>query len=286
MLKINTAILLISSPDKEGLVYRVTEFIYKHKGNLLHAEQHIDKATGYFLMRLEFDASNTNLNKKELLTELEPVKEELNMNVELYFKEDAQRVAIFASKTNHCLYDLLLKNKSKETSFIPACIISNHEQIGEIAEHFQIPFHHVPVMPDTKDQAEQKQIELLRQYNIDLIVLARYMQVLSPNFVSNYAQQIINVHHSFLPAFVGANPYKQAYERGVKIIGATSHYVTNILDDGPIIEQRVVRVSHKDNLEEFIYKGKELEKQVLSEAVKKHTERKVLVFENKTIVFD
>lgn len=286
MIHKNKAILLISSPDKEGLVYKITEFIYLHKGNLLHAEQHIDKETDYFFMRLEFDISDASLDKKTLLNELAPIKQQFNMNIELYYMEEPQNVAILTSKTDHCLYDLLIKNKAGELNFNPCCIISNHPDNQSIAEHFNVPFNHIPVMPHNKNEAEREQLQLLAKYKTDLIVLARYMQILSPEFVSNYKQKIINVHHSFLPAFSGADPYKQAYQRGVKIIGATSHYATSVLDEGPIIEQIVVRVSHKDSLEEFICKGKELEKQVLSEAVKKHTQKKVLVFESKTVVFD
>lgn len=286
MLHNNKAILLISSPDKEGLVYKVTEFIFIHKGNLLHAEQHIDKETNYFFMRLEFEIANSELDKATLLAQLEPIKQQYNMNIQLFFREEPQKVAIFTSKTDHCLYDLLIKNKSEELQFNPCCIISNHQNTQSIAEHFHIPFHHIPVIHEYKKEAEVTQLKILAEYKVDLIVLARYMQVLGPDFVSQYNRQIINVHHSFLPAFVGADPDKQAYNRGVKIIGATSHYTTNILDEGPIIEQKVVRVNHKDNLEGFIRKGKELEKQVLSYAVNKHLQNKILVFENKTVVFD
>ncbi len=286
MIHKNKAILLISSPDKEGLVYKITEFIYLHKGNLLHAEQHIDKETDYFFMRLEFDISDAELNKQTLLKELEPIKQQFNMNIELYYKEPTQNVAIFTSKKDHCLYDLLIKNKAGELNFNPCCIISNHPDTLPIAEHFKIPFHHIPVLPNIKHEAEKEQFKILEQYQANLIVLARYMQILSPEFIASYKQKIINVHHSFLPAFVGADPYKQAYQRGVKIIGATAHYATNVLDEGPIIDQMVVRVSHKHSLEEFICKGKELEKQVLSEAVKKYIQKKILVFEGKTVVFD
>ncbi len=286
MINKKTVILLISSPDKEGLVYKITEFIFHHKGNLLHAEQHIDKETNYFFMRLEFEISDNTYDKQSLLVDLEPIKKQYDMSIELYFKENKQNVAIFTSITDHCLYDLLIKNKSGELDFNPCCIISNHQNNENIAEHFNVPFHHIPVMPEYKKEAEESQLRILGEYNVDLIVLARYMQILSPEFISCYPQKIINVHHSFLPAFVGANPYNQAYQRGVKIIGATSHYTTNTLDEGPIIEQKVVRVSHKDSLEGFIRKGKELEKQVLSQAVNKHTQKKVLVFENKTVVFD
>lgn len=281
----NKAILLISSPDKEGLVYKITEFIYTHQGNLLHAEQHIDAETNYFFMRLEFDIPSS-INKTTILSELENIKNQFNMNIELYYQETLANIAIFTSTTDHCLYDILVKNKSGEIPFNPCCIISNHTTTKSIAEHFGIPFHHMFINTDNKGHVEQEQLEILSNYQTNLIVLARYMQILSPTFISAYKQKIINVHHSFLPAFVGADPYKQAHQRGVKIIGATSHYATEVLDEGPIIEQRVVRVSHKDSLDGFIRKGKELEKQVLSEAVSKHLQKKVLVFQGKTVVFD
>jgi formyltetrahydrofolate deformylase len=281
----NKLILLISSPDQKGLVYKITEIIFQENANIVNIEQHIDKETGSFFMRLEFEISNEEYNENKLLEKIGIIRNDLKMKISFHLYNKPLNVAIFSSRTQHCLYDLLIKNKCRDINFNPACIISNHKEIEDIANHFQIPFYYTPVNGNN-EEVEEHQLSILKEHKIDLIVLARYMQVLSPKFISYYKDNIINVHHSFLPAFVGANPYKQAYQRGVKLIGATSHYVTEKLDEGPIIEQKVIRVSHKNSLEEFVSKGKELEKLALSEAVKKHIQRKVIVFEEKTVVFD
>jgi len=278
------AILLISSPDRKGLVYKLTEFIYQNQGNILHAEQHIDPESNYFFMRIEWDLHDFLIPSEKILEALANLKTEYNLKIKLHFLPQPTKTAIFASQNEHCLYDLLLKRK--ELNLDIRLIISNHEHIKQIAEYFNINFYHFPIFNENKSSVEETQLKLLAENQIELIVLARYMQILSPAFIQNYPHRIINVHHSFLPAFVGANPYQQAYARGVKLIGSTAHYVTTTLDDGPIIQQKVLEVSHKDCLDELKRKGKELEKLVLAEAVKKHTEHKVLVFNNKTVVFD
>ncbi len=282
----NSAILLIAAPDKKGLVYTITEFIYKNQGNLLHAEQHIDVTNNIFFMRLEWDLSKFVIPSSQIWQALSEIRQVWNMDMQLYFSYNKPKAAIFVSKSDHCLFDLLHKHQNGELQMDIGLIISNHENNQRSADFFNIPFKFFPILKENKEEQELQQLAVLAQKDIELVVLARYMQVLTPRFVDTYKNRIINVHHSFLPAFVGANPYEQAYKRGVKVIGSTAHYVTETLDDGPIISQRVVEVSHKDNLQEFVLKGKELEKLVLANAVKKHIERKILVFQNKTVVFD
>ena len=283
---LNSAILLLSAPDKEGIVYSVSKYIFEHQGNIIHAEQHADSDTGQFFMRVEWDLSRFTIPKSEIRRSLQPLSEVFNLQLQVYFKEDVPKIAIFVSKTDHCLVDLLNRYKNCEYRLEITGILSNHEYHRPLADFFYIPYWHFPINAENKMEQERIELDWLKTQGVELVVLARYMQVLSEEFVATFQNRIINVHHSFLPAFVGANPYEQAFRRGVKIIGSTSHFVTEVLDDGPIIAQRVVDVSHKDTLSEFVNKGKELETHVLSYAVKKYTERKILVFQNKTIVFD
>lgn len=282
----DSAILLIAAPDREGLVYTVTDYIYRNSGNILHAEQHIDSSENIFFMRIEWDITNFKINQENILSSLEDMKQTWRMDISLYFSKVKTKTAVFVSKKDHCLHDVLYKTKNRELGIDISCIISNHEENRRLAQYYEIPFYLYPMFKDNKQEQERMQLELMKNMGIELIILARYMQILSPEFVTHYQNRIINVHHSFLPAFIGANPYKQAYEKGVKIIGSTAHYVTDDLDKGPIIAQEVIHVDHKDSLDDFICKGKELEKQVLTNAVKKHSEHKILEFQNKTVVFD
>ncbi len=278
--------LLINCPDKKGIIATVTNFILAKKGNTTYIEQHVDRELKEFFMRLEceFDDDDEKLAlfKKSFN---EQVAENYEMHWELYNAEKKPNMALFVSKYDHCLYDILGRYASGELKVKIPIIISNHEDLRPIANAFNIPFEYIPVTKATKAQAEQQQFSLLKKHKVDFIVLARYMQILSPDFVDRYPNKIINIHHSFLPAFPGAKPYHSAYARGVKIIGTTSHYVTSDLDEGPIIEQEVVRVSHIHNVKDFILKGRDLEKIVLSRAIKHHIERKVLVYNNKTVIF-
>lgn len=281
-----TAILLLSCPDSRGIVAEISHFIFTYNGNILHSDQHNDPETGTFFMRIEWDLEGFKIPRPKIAQAFEPIAEKFSMDWRLEFTSRKLRMAIFVSKFDHCLYDLLLRNRSGELRAEIALILSNHEAARPIAESFGIPFHLFHVTKETKTEVEDREMELLTENRIDLIVLARYMQILSDRFAERFRNRIINIHHSFLPAFVGAKPYHQAYSRGVKIIGATSHYVTAELDQGPIIEQDVTRISHRDSVEDLIQKGQNLEKLVLSRAVKLHLEHKVLVFGNKTVVFD
>ncbi len=278
--------LLINCPDKKGIIATVTNFILSKKGNTVYIEQHVDRELGEFFMRLEceFDQDEEKLTLfKESFNEI--VAKNYNIQWEMYNAEKKPKMALFVSKYDHCLYDILSRHASGELHAKIPIIISNHNDLKPIADNFNIPFKHIPVTKATKAEAEAEQIALLKEYKVGFIVLARYMQILSANFVDQFPNKIINIHHSFLPAFPGAKPYHSAYERGVKIIGATSHYVTSDLDEGPIIDQEVVRVSHIHNVQDFILKGRDLEKIVLSRAIKHHIERKVLVYNNKTVIF-
>lgn len=282
-----TATLLIHCTDQKGIVVAVTEFIYKNKGNIIRLEQHIDKETNVFFMRVEWNLQDFAIPKNKVLEYFDTlVGDHYRMGRALYFSDIQPRMALFVSKMSHCVYDILSRWQAGEWPVEIPLMISNHDHLKNVAAQFGLDFYHIPVTKDTKDQAEEKQLELLNTYDIDLIVLARYMQVLSPEFVSKYKDNIINIHHSFLPAFPGAKPYHSAYKRGVKIIGATSHYVTSELDGGPIIEQDVVRINHKNTIHDLIRKGQDLEKVVLSRAVFSHLQRKTLVYDNRTIVFD
>ncbi|MFW5684918.1 MAG: formyltetrahydrofolate deformylase [Spirochaetota bacterium] len=280
------AILLLWSPDRPGIVAEVSHFIFTYGGNIIDSSQHNDPVSDTFLMRIEWDLSGFALPEEKIGPAFEPIAIKFGMTFRLEFSSRTTRMAILVSQYDHCLYDLLLRNREGETHAEIRLILSNHQSLRPVAELFGVPFHHIPVKRGEKQAAEQRQLELLREHEIDLVVLARYMQILSPGFVGAYPNRIINIHHSFLPAFVGAKPYHQAYERGVKIIGATSHYVTDDLDQGPIIEQDVTRVTHRDSIESMVRKGRDLEKLVLSRAVKLHLEHRVMALGNRTVVFD
>jgi formyltetrahydrofolate deformylase len=282
----NTAILLLTCPDRKGVVAAIADFIYRHNGNILHADEHGDLDSGMFQMRVEFDPADFSIDLAEFSKLFSPIAEKFDMNWRLAQSSYRPRMIILVSKHDHCLVDLLYRHKSGELACDIPLIISNHPDNQPIAEFYCIPYITVPVPKDNKCEAEQKILDLLKQHSPDFIVLARYMQILSNDFVNRYPHRIINIHHSFLPAFIGAKPYHQAFARGVKLIGATSHYVTEVLDDGPIIEQDVVRISHRDSLDDLLQKGRDLEKVVLSRAVRWHIENRVLLYGNKTVVFD
>jgi formyltetrahydrofolate deformylase len=281
----NSAILLISCPDRKGEVATIADFVYRHNGNILHADEHADEESGLFLMRVEFDPKDFDIDLADFGKHFSPVAETFSMKWRLAQSSHRQRMIILVSKYDHCLVDLLYRHKSGELACEIPLIISNHADNQAIADFYKIPYAIVPVTKENKREAEGRIHDLIDRQQPDFIVLARYMQILSSDFVNRYPQRIVNIHHSFLPAFVGARPYHQAFERGVKLIGATSHYVTEVLDDGPIIEQDVVRVSHRDTVEDLIRKGRDLEKVVLSRAVRWHVENRVLLYGNKTVVF-
>lgn len=280
-----TATLLISCLDRKGLVAKFANFIYSNGGNIIHADQHTDFAAGLFLTRIEWQLAGFNLPKEIIGAAFNAIATPLQASWQLHFSDTVPRIAIWVSRQDHCLYDLIWRHKAKEFPAEITLIISNHPDLQEIADQFGIDYHHIPINKDNKIEQEAKQLELLQKYQIDLVVLAKYMQILSQDFVSKFPK-IINIHHSFLPAFVGANPYHQAYQRGVKIIGATAHYVTADLDAGPIIEQDVVKVSHRDDVNDLIRKGKDLERVVLARAVRAHLQNRVLVYGNRTVVFE
>jgi formyltetrahydrofolate deformylase len=282
----NSAILLVSCPDRKGVVAKIADFIFRHNGNILFADEHGDAGLNLFLMRVEFDPAGFDLPLSEFDRHFAEIASEFKMQYRLAQSEYRPRMAILVSKYDHCLVDLLYRHQSGELACEIPLIVSNHVDNQSIADFYRIPYAVVPVTKDNKSEAEQKILALLAEQEPDFIVLARYMQILSHEFISEYLYRIINIHHSFLPAFVGAKPYHQAFARGVKLIGATSHYVTDVLDDGPIIEQDVVRISHRDTVETLIEKGRDLEKVVLSRAVRWHTENRVLLYGNKTVVFN
>jgi formyltetrahydrofolate deformylase len=281
-----SAILLIHCPDQKGIVVSVTEFIFRNDGNILYLDQHVDAGKQVFFMRVEWDLEGFVIPAEKIGEYFETlVGKRFGMRWELFFSEDVPRMAVFVSKLPHCLYDILSFCQAGEWKVKLPLIVSNHSDLRSIAEKFGIDYHAFPVTSENKREQEDKQLALLREYRIDFIVLARYMQIVSPDFVRHYPNRIINIHHSFLPAFPGARPYHCAHERGVKIIGATSHYVTAELDAGPIIEQDVVRISHADSVQDLIRKGRDLEKVVLSRAIWHHVQRKILVFGNRTVIF-
>lgn len=283
-----TAILLMSCPDRQGIITDVTKFITDNRGNIVYLDQYVDNENSAFFMRIEWELEGFLIPRDKIKEYFQTMfSKRLNMDFNIFFSDVKPRMAIFVSKMSHCLYDLLARYKAGEWNVDIPCIVSNHENLRYIAEMFGIPFHVWSIAPDhsNRDEVEKAEMELLKRENITFVVLARYMQILSEDIINAYPHHIINIHHSFLPAFVGAKPYHQAFERGVKIIGATSHYVTTELDAGPIIEQDVVRITHKDTPESLMLKGRDLEKIVLSRAVTKHIERKILTFKNKTIVF-
>jgi formyltetrahydrofolate deformylase len=278
--------LLIHCKDQKGIIATVTNFILKVEGNITYLDQHVDVEQNVFFMRLESELTNPSSNVEAIKADFQQtIATDFNMSWDLYNKEVKPKMALFVSKYNHCLYDILGRYSAGELNIEIPLIISNHMDLKPIADQFNIPFFHVPFTKDNKAEGEKQQIELLKKHEINFIVLARYMQIITPNLISLYQNKIINIHHSFLPAFPGAKPYHSAFKRGVKIIGATSHYVTVELDEGPIIEQDITRVSHINSVDDFIMKGKDLERTVLARAIKLHAERKVMVYSNKTVVF-
>jgi formyltetrahydrofolate deformylase len=282
----NNAILLLSCLDRKGIVAGISGFIYSHNGNIVHAEQHTDTESGMFFMRIEWELEGFQIPRAEILKVFAPVAGGFDMKWDLRFTDHIPKMAIFVSKHDHCLYEILLRHKAGELAAEIPLIISNHPDLEPIAKGFGIEYQIFPVNKENKSNVERQEVEILKHHQIELIVLARYMQILSPEFIAHFPNRIINIHHSFLPAFAGPRPYHQARGKGVKLIGATSHYVTAELDTGPIIEQDVIRVSHRDSVEDLIKKGREIEKLVLARAVKLHLENRVLVYENKIVVFD
>jgi formyltetrahydrofolate deformylase len=279
-----TATLLVSCPDRKGIVASLAQVLYGHGANILDSDQHTDPVAAMFFQRIRFDLSTLTTDRITLESAIREVAERFAMEWRISYGTRVRRVALFVSKLEHCLYDLLVRHRAGELPCEMAMIISNHEHAAPIAKHFAIPFHHLPITPETRAAQEAAARTLLE--GIDLIVLARYMQILSSEFVSAYPARIINIHHSFLPAFVGANPYRQAYEKGVKLIGATSHYVTAELDQGPIIEQATIRCTHRDSVDDLVRNGRDLEKRVLANAVRWHLEDRVLAYAGKTVVFE
>jgi formyltetrahydrofolate deformylase len=281
-----TGILLIDCPDRKGIAAAVSDFLYRHNANILHADQHQDSERGLFLMRVEWDLAGFDLGLDDCVGQFAPIAERFQMRWRVERSDRPHRVALFVSKYDHCLVDLLYRHHSGELVCDIPLVVSNHPEAKRWADFYGVPFFHVPIDASSKAEAEKRQRALLEEHRVDLVVLARYMQVLSTDFVARFPHRIINVHHSFLPAFSGARPYHRAFERGVKLIGATSHYATQDLDEGPIIEQEVVRISHRDGLEDLLQKGRDLEQVVLSRAVRWHLNHRVLVYDGKTVIFD
>ncbi len=282
----NSAILLMHCPDQPGIIAVITEFINTNGGNILYLDQYVDKENGVFYMRVEWDLENFIIPTEKINDYFNTLYAgRYNVTYRLSFTDRPQRMALFVSKMSHCLYDILARYVAGEWDVEIPVIISNHPDLKTVADQFNIPYEVIPVTRQNKEEMEALEFEVLDKYEIDFIVLARYMQVLSEDFINRYPNRIINIHHSFLPAFVGAKPYHAAYDRGVKLIGATSHYVTTELDAGPIIEQDIVRITHKDTVNDLVKKGRDLEKIVLSRAVEKHIQRKILTYNNKTVVF-
>ena len=282
----NSAVLLITCPDQKGLTAGISEFIYRHNGNILHADEHREDDQNLFLMRVEWDLAGFAFDMRDFPEKFAPIAASFGMEWRVALSSYRPRVALFVSRFDHCLIDLLYRHRAGELACDVPLIVSNHPDVQPLADFYQVPLHVIPMSKEHKPQAERAQLDLLAPHKIDLIVLARYMQVLSPEFIRQYPNRIINIHHSFLPAFVGGRPHHQAFQRGVKLIGATSHYVTEVLDDGPIIEQDVVRISHRDLVDDLVQKGRDLEKVVLSRAVRWHIENRVLLYGNKTVIFD
>jgi formyltetrahydrofolate deformylase len=278
--------LLVSCPDRKGLVAALAQVLYGHGANILDADQHTDPEAGQFFQRIRFDLSDLNTDRVSLENGIKEVAQHFKMSSHLRYDGTIKRVAIFSSKLDHCLIDLLLRHRAGELECEIALIVSNHPDAEPIARQFEIPYHVFPITKETKTEQEALELALLEEHDIDLIVLARYMQILTADFLERYQARVINIHHSFLPAFIGANPYRQARNRGVKLIGATAHYATADLDEGPIIEQDAVRCSHRDSVSDLVRKGRDLEKVVLARAVRWHLEDRILVYDGKTVVFD
>ena len=281
-----TAVLLIACPDQKGLVAAISNFLLEHNANILHADQHQDAELQLFLMRVEWEMAGFDLDPRHFSQVFAPIAERFRMQWRIALSDYRPQLAIFVSRYDHCLADLLYRHQTGELHCDIPLVLGNHADTRWLADAYGIAFQHVPVGREDKAQAEREQLAMLRRHRVDCIVLARYMQILSADFIRHYPNRVINIHHSFLPAFHGARPYHRAFERGVKLIGATSHYVTETLDDGPIIEQDVARISHRDSLEDLVRKGADLEKIVLSRAVRWHLENRILVYANKTVVFD
>ena len=281
-----TAVLLISCRDQRGLVAAVSDFLYRNNGNITHADQHTDREEGVFLQRVEWELDGFAIGRDDIAASFGPIAERFGMEWRLRFSDEVARVALLTSKLPHCLYDLLARWRLGEFAADVALVASNHDDVRPIAEEFSVPFYLLRVDAKTRSEQEARMLALLESERIDLVVMARYMQILSEVVIRRYPQRIINIHHSFLPAFAGGRPYHQAHERGVKIIGATAHYATADLDQGPIIEQDVARVSHRDSVDDLVRKGRDLEKVVLARAVDLHLRHRVLVYGNKTVVFD
>lgn len=279
-------ILNIHCPDKKGIIATTTNFIHLNAGNILYIDQYVDRDNKLFFMRLECEFVNGGFSEVEFRLAFEKtVVKKFSLNYELYNLEYRPKIALFVSKYDHCLYDILARYEAKELQIDIPFILSNHNDVSGIADRFNLPFYHIPITKETKEEAEQKQLEILKEHQVECIVLARYMQIISPKIIGHFPNKIINIHHSFLPAFPGAKPYHSAYDRGVKIIGATSHYVTEELDAGPIIAQDITQVSHLHSIQDFIAKGRDLERIVLSKAIQMHAQRKVMVYQNKTVIF-
>lgn len=281
-----TAVLLLSCTDQKGLVAAVSDFLYKNDGNIIHADQHTDLEEGIFLQRVEWELDGFAIEREGIVGAFQPIADRFGMTWSLHFSDNVPRIVLFASTLPHCLYDLLARWRMGEFRADIRAVISNHDELRSIAESFSVPFRAINITPETKVSEERRLCDELVADSVDVVVLARYMQVLGEEFVARYRNRIINIHHSFLPAFAGARPYHQAHERGVKIIGATAHYVTPDLDQGPIIEQDVARVTHRDSVIDLVRKGRDLEKVVLARAVDLHLRRRIVVYGNKTVVFD
>ena len=280
-----TATLLLSCPDQKGLVATMAEWVYRHDGNIVHADQHTDASESVFFQRIEFELEGFDLDHAEIVPALSPLLERFAMRCDVRFSDERPKVAVLVSKQAHCMYDLLARWRMGELEAEIPLVISNHPDHADVAAHFDVEFAHLPVTPESRIEQESAMLALLVEHDIDLVVLARYMQVLSAGFVAKYPNRIINIHHSFLPAFAGGRPYHQAHDRGVKLIGVTAHYATAELDEGPIIEQDVARVTHRDSVEDLVRKGRDLEMIVLARAVRAHLAHRVLVYGRKTVVF-
>ena len=281
-----TAILLLSCPDRKGLVSRISNFIFERGGNIIDLDEHVNDFEKRFFLRVAWDMREFSVNPDKVREAFLPMALEFQADWSIRLNRDRHRLAIFVSKYDHCLQEILWRRDMREFDAEIALVISNHPDLGPLAERYRVPFHLFQMTGENKEKQERGELELLAREQIDTIILARYMQVLSPGFVSKYQNGIINIHHSFLPAFAGSNPYRQAYDRGVKIVGATSHYVTEALDEGPIIEQEIVHISHKDSLDDLIRKGRDLERLVLARALRLHLQDRILVHGRKTVVFD
>jgi formyltetrahydrofolate deformylase len=278
--------LVMNCPDQKGIIAEVTNFIHNNNGNIVYIDQYVDRVNAVFFMRVECEISENDHSLEYFKSNFEStIGKQFQLKVDIYINDVLPKMALFVSKYDHCLYDILSRHQSGELAVDIPFILSNHNDLKSIADRFDIPFYHVPVTKETKEEAEEEQLKILKEHHIDFIVLARYMQIVSGKLIKHYTNKIINIHHSFLPAFPGAKPYHSAYDRGVKIIGATSHYVTEELDAGPIIEQDTTHVTHLNSINDFIAKGRDLERIVLSKALQLHTTRKVMVYQNKTIVF-